>query len=302
MPRVSDRSAERAGAFYAALAFLIWGLFPLYWKPLSAVPALEVVAHRTAWGFLTVAAWIAFRRRWPAVRAVVRRPRTMLLLASTAALIALNWLLYIWAVINNHVIQASLGYFINPLVNVLLGVLVLRERLSRAQGVAVTLAAAGVAILTFGYGQFPWIALALALTFGLYGLARKTVAADAVTGLLVETGILTPLAAGYLIVLALRGTGALGGANFTTNTLLVLAGGVTAVPLVMFTLGARRLPLSTVGLFQYISPTCQFLLGVLLYRETFTRAHAVSFAMIWTGLAILAWDLHKRFATIRSVR
>ena len=193
--------APRTGLAAAVAAFLMWGLFPLYWKLLAAVPALEVVAHRMAWGLVSVAIWVTLRGRWVDARAVASRPGTILRLAGSGALISLNWLLYIWAVIHDHVVEASLGYFINPLVNVLLGVLVLRERLGRAQWIAVALATAGVAVLTLWHGRLPWIALALAVSFGLYGLARKTVGADAVVGLLWETVLVTPLAATYLVVL-----------------------------------------------------------------------------------------------------
>ena len=204
---VGSGGSARAGTIAAVAAFLLWGLFPLYWKMLAAVPAVEVVAHRTAWGFVAVAAWVTLRGRWADARAVASRPGTIARLGGSAVLIALNWLLYVWAVVHDQVVEASLGYFINPLVNVLLGVLVLGERLSRAQRVAVALAAAGVAILTLGHGRLPWIALALAVSFGLYGLARKTVGADAVVGLLWETGLIAPLAAAWLVSLEARGTG-----------------------------------------------------------------------------------------------
>ena len=297
---MADSGSHRSGVACAVAAFLMWGLFPLYWKPLAAVPAIEVVAHRTFWGLVSVAIWITLQRHWHEVRAVAARPRTLLVLTGSATLIALNWLLYIWAVTHGHVMESSLGYFINPLVNVLLGVLVLRERLGRVQWVAVALAAAGVAVLTVGYGRFPWIALGLAVSFALYGLARKMVAADAVTGLLYETAILAPLAGGYLVMLAARGTGALGHRGAAVDVLLVLAGAVTAVPLVLFTVGARRLPLSTVGLIQYISPSCQFLLAVLLYREPFTAVHAATFACIWAALALLTWDIKNKLTAAPS--
>ena len=293
---MSGSGEQRAGVAYAAAAFLMWGLFPLYWKPLAAVPALEVVAHRTVWGLVSVAIWVTWRRRWGEVRTAVAHPRTLLLLTASAGLIAVNWLTYIWAVINGHVVESSLGYYINPLVTVVLGVIVLKERLTRAQVIAVGLATLGVAILTVGHGRFPWIALALAGTFALYSLVRKTVAADAVIGLLIETAILAPAALGYLAVAAVRGTGALGRSGAFVDALLVLAGAVTAVPLVLFTLGARRLPLSTIGLIQYISPSCQFLLAVLAFREPFTSTHAGTFALIWTALALLTWDLRRQFA------
>jgi chloramphenicol-sensitive protein RarD len=286
--------SARAGTAAAMAAFVIWGLFPLYWKLLSAVPAFEVVAHRTAWGLVSVAVWVTLRGRWGDARAVASRPGTILRLGGSAVLIGLNWLLYVWAVIHDHVVEASLGYFVNPLVNVLLGVLVLRERLGRAEWIAVALAAAGVAVMTAWHGRLPWIALTLAVSFGLYGLARKTVGADAVVGLLWETALLAPLAAGYLVVLGWRGSGAFGPYDPGTSSLLVLAGAVTAVPLVLFALGARALPLSTVGLLQYLSPSLQFLLAVFAFREPFTPAHAATFAFIWTALAILTWDLRRR--------
>ena len=295
---MSERVAQRTGVLAAVAAFLMWGMFPLYWKQLAAVPALEVVAHRTAWGFVAVAVWVTLQRRWREARAIAARPRVVLTLALTAVLIAVNWSLYVWAVINGHIVESSLGYYINPLVNVVLGVVVLHERLGRVRRVAVALAGVGVAVLTVGYGRFPWIALGLALTFAFYGLLRKTVAADAVMGLLYETAILTPLAAGYLALVASRGTGALGRLGHATDALLILGGVVTAVPLALFAVGARGLPLSTLGLFQYISPSMQFLLAVLLYREPFTPAHAAAFACIWAALALLTWDLRRRLRAI----
>ena len=293
-------ASSRAGLAAAVAAFFLWGLFPLYWKMLAGVPALEVVAHRMAWGLVAMAAWVTMAARWADARAVAARTRTVVRLAGSGALISVNWLLYIWAVIHGHVVDASLGYFINPLVNVVLGVLVLRERLGRAQGIAVALAAAGVAVLAIAHGRLPWIALALALSFGLYGLARKTVGADAVTGLLWETALLAPLAAGYLFLLARQGTGAFGPSAPATSLLLALGGPVTAVPLVLFALGARALPLSTVGFLQYLSPSIQFLLAVLVFREPFTPVHAATFAFIWAALAILTWDLRRRLRYERA--
>jgi chloramphenicol-sensitive protein RarD len=297
---VEPGASPRTGTVAAVTAFVMWGLFPLYWKTLAAVPALEVVAHRTAWGLVSVAIWVTLRNRWADVRAVASRPRTILRLAGSAVLIGLNWLLYIWAVIHDHIVEASLGYFVNPLVNVLLGVLVLRERLDRARWLAVALAVVGVTILTLWHGRLPWIALALAVSFGLYGLARKTVSADAVVGLLWETALLTPAAAAYLFALGMAGSGAFGPSEPGASALLALAGAVTAVPLVLFTLGARALPLSTVGLLQYVSPSLQFLLAVLVFREPFTPAHAATFACIWAALAILTWDLRRRLRHERA--
>jgi chloramphenicol-sensitive protein RarD len=297
---VRSAASPRRGAAAAVAAFLMWGLFPLYWKMLAAVPALEVVAHRTTWGFAAVAAWVTLRGGWATALAVARRPRTLLLLGASAVLIGVNWLLYVWAVAHDHVVEASLGYYVNPLVNVVLGVVVLDERLSRPQRIAVALAALGVAILTVSHGRLPWIALALAVSFGLYGLVRKTVGADAVVGLLWETALLTPPALVLLVSLGLRGAGAFSPGAPGPSALLALGGAVTAVPLVLFALGARSLPLSTVGLIQYLSPSIQFLIAVFLFREPFTRSHAAAFACIWSALALLTWDVRRRLRFERA--
>lgn len=284
----------RAGALSAVSAFLMWGLFPLYWKLLSAVPALEVVAHRTVWSFVSVAAFVTLRRGWAEARSVLWHRPTLVMLSASALLIGFNWLLFIWAVLHAHIVEASLGYYINPLVNVLLGVVLLRERLSRPQKLAVALAGAGVLVLTVGHGRLPWIALALALSFGLYGLVRKTVKADAVVGLLGETALLVPFAAGYLVLAGVRGVGAFGAGSPGISLLLAFGGAVTAVPLVLFARGARALPLSTVGLIQYLSPSIQFLLAVLVFREPFALVQGVAFVCIWCALALLTWDLRRK--------
>ncbi len=288
--------SQRRGLAYAFGAFFLWGLFPLYWKQLAGVPALEVVAHRTAWGFACLAVWVTLRRRWREVRAVAAVPRTLAVLATGATLIGFNWLLYIWAVTHGHIVDASLGYYLNPLVNVLLGIVVLRERLSRRQALAVSLAALGVSVLTVSHGRLPWIALALAGSFGLYGLVRKTVQADALVGLLWETALLAPLAILFLSFLAARGSGAFAEGSLLVSLLLALGGAVTVVPLLLFALGARALPLSTLGFVQYVSPSLQFLLGVFVYHEPFGAAHAVSFAFIWTALALLSLEMRRRAA------
>ncbi len=296
-----DGTAARNGAVFAASAFLIWGLSPLYWRLLLPVPALELVAHRVVWALAVVALWITVRKRWGEVRGVVGSARTLAALASSTALIAVNWLTYVWAVNSGHVLDASLGYYINPLVSVMLGLLVLRERLTRRQLLAVLLAAAGVALLSVAHGSVPWISLVLAFSFGLYGLLRKTVRAAAAVGLAFETAILAPFAGGYLAALALGGGGALGHAPPATDALLVSTGVITAVPLILFTEGARRLPLSTLGLLQYLSPTAQFLLAVLVFKERFTPADAVTFALIWAGLAVFTADLRHRLREARAV-
>jgi chloramphenicol-sensitive protein RarD len=284
----------RLGLLYATGAFLLWGVVPIYWKTLQHVPALETLAHRVVWGLVFVAVWMTIRGRWSELRGVFRRPRTVAALLASTVFIAVNWGLFIYAVNTNRILATSLGYYINPLVNVLLGLIVLHERLNRKQWFAVTLAALAVVLLTVQAGELPWISLVLPASFGLYSLLRKTVNADAVVGLTFETAALFPLAAAFLLRQEIRGVAALGHQGFGIDVLLVSAGAVTAVPLILFTLGLRRIPLSTAGLLQYIAPTCTFLLAVLLYDEPFTTAHAVSFGLIWTALVIYSFDLRLR--------
>jgi chloramphenicol-sensitive protein RarD len=286
----AQHTAARSGLAAAVSAFVLWGIFPLYLKPLSGVPTLQVLAHRIVWCCLLVFAWLAVRGELGAVRAALADPVSRRRLMASACLISLNWLIYVWAVTHEHVVDASLGYFINPLLSVALGVAVLGERLNRAQWTAVGLAAVGVVYLAIVAGRPPWIALVLAASFGLYGLIRKVVAVEAVPGLATETLLLTPVAGGFLLWTAAHGTGALGHSGALVNSLLLGAGLVTALPLALFAYGARRIPLSTVGLVQYIGPTLQFLLGVLVFHEPFPRARAIGFALIWLALGIYAVD------------
>jgi chloramphenicol-sensitive protein RarD len=287
----------RLGLMYGALAFVIWGLTPMYWKLLVHVPAAEILAHRVVWGLFVVAGWMSLRGRWPELAAAVRQPRTVAALALSTVFIGINWGLFVWAVNTGRVLSTSLGYFINPLVSVVLGLAVLGERLNRRQWIAVALAATAVTILTIRQGRLPWISLVLAVSFALYGLLRKTVRADAVVGLTFETLALAPFAAAFLLLQKYRGVAAFGFQGTEINVLLVTAGVVTVVPLILFTLGVRRLPLSTAGLLQYIAPTCTFVLAVFLYREPFSAAHAVSFALIWIALGIYTYDLRQRLQT-----
>ncbi len=284
----------RLGLLYASGAFLLWGAVPVYWKTLQHVPALEILAHRVVWGLVFVAVWMTIRGRWQDFRAVFGRPRTVAALLASTVFIATNWGLFVYAVVTDRVLATSLGYYINPLVNVLLGLVVLGERLNRRQWFAVALAAFAVFLLTVRAGELPWISLVLPVSFGFYSLLRKTVHADAVVGLTFETAALAPLAVGLLLRQEHLGVGALGHRGLTMDLLLVAAGLVTAVPLILFTLGVRRIPLSTAGLLQYIAPTCTFLLAVLLYGEPFTPAHALSFGLIWTALVIYSLDLRAR--------
>jgi chloramphenicol-sensitive protein RarD len=271
---------------YAAGAYALWGLVPVYFKALQHVPPLEILAHRIVWSLVFLAIVLAWRRQWAWIGAVLRRPRVLAGFIASAILISINWFIYIWAVNNGRVIDASLGYFINPLINVLLGFLLLHERLRPGQWATVALAAGGVAWLTWQGGHLPWIALTLAITFGTYGLLRKTAALGALEGLSLETLILFPAALGYLIVLTLHGHNSFATAPDSTKWLLVAAGPITAIPLLMFAAGARRIPLSLLGLLQYIGPTLQLLLGVWLYHEPFGGPRLVGFAMIWAALAL----------------
>jgi chloramphenicol-sensitive protein RarD len=278
----------RTGILSAALAFLCWGLFPLYFHAIGEVPPLQILAHRMLWSLLFLLIVLVVRRQWGWLR-TVRTPRVLFSFIASASLLSINWLIYIWAVNNGHVIEGSLGYFINPLVNIMLGYLLLKERLRRAQWLAIAVAAVGVAWLTWQAGTVPWIALALAASFGGYGLLRKTAALGALEGLSFETMVLFPLAAGYVIWLTLHGENAfINTPSDTTRLLLVLAGPITAIPLLLFASGARRIPLSILGLLQYLSPTLQFLLGVMLFQEPFSRARLVGFALIWLALALFA--------------
>lgn len=273
------------GGLAAAAAYLIWGVFPLYFHALLGVSPGEVLAHRVAWSALFMVALITALRRWPSVLAQLARPGTMKLLTASAFLISSNWLVYIWAVQSGRVLEASLGYFITPLISVLLGVLFLREPLGRRQQAAVALAAFGVLWLVVRVGKVPWVALMLSTSFGLYGLLRKRVPVDAVAGLLAEVAVLAPLALAWLAWLTWRGEGHFTASPLVT-TLLALTGVVTAVPLMLFAVGVRRLALASVGLIAYLNPTTQFALAVWRFGETFTVAHAVAFACIWASLAL----------------
>jgi chloramphenicol-sensitive protein RarD len=278
------------GMLYAALAFLAWGLFPLYFKALRSIPAQEILAHRMVWSLAFLAAVLLWRRQWTWLAAVARQPKVLAGFAASALLLSTNWGIYIWSVNHDRVVDASLGYFINPLVNVVLGYLLLKERMRPVQWTAVALAAAGVVWLTYDAGHPPWISLALGLTFGFYGLLRKTAALGALEGLSLETILLFPFAAGYLLWLAQAGQNGFAAAAPLPQALLALSGPVTAIPLLAFAAAARRLPLSLLGLMQYVVPTMQLLLGVWLYHEPFGTGRLIGFALIWGGLALYSLE------------
>ncbi|MFC7515613.1 EamA family transporter RarD [Herbaspirillum sp. GCM10030257] len=289
------------GMLYAATAYALWGIFPLYFKSLQEVPPLEILLHRMVWSLAFVVVVLAWRRHWGWLRGVMRQPKVLAGFAASAVLLSSNWFIYIWAVNNGNVVEASLGYFINPLFNVLLGSLLLRERLRVVQWMAVALAACGVAWLTWHGGHLPWIALLLAATFAFYGLLRKTASLGALEGLALETLLLFPVAFIYLAVLASQGHNSFITASTSTQLLLAAAGPITAIPLLLFAAGARRIPLSLLGLLQYIGPTIQLLLGVWLYHEPFGGARLAGFALIWGALAVYSleglWQAWSRKAS-----
>lgn len=275
----------RSGLLLGLGAYLLWGVLPLYFKAVAHVGPIEIVAHRIVWSLFFLGALATLWKRWPAIRAALATPRVLLTLALTATLIGVNWLVYIYAVVSGHVLEGSLGYYLNPLVNVLLGVVLLKEPLSRLQKAAVFLAAAGVAVLAAGAGEAIWISLTLAASFALYGFLRKVAPVDSLEGLSIETALLMPLAMAWLIYLQHSGEGAFL-EDSLTDVLLVLGGAVTAIPLLLFTAAARRLPYSTLGFLQYVAPSLQFLLAVLAFGEPLTTAHIICFGAIWTALAI----------------
>jgi chloramphenicol-sensitive protein RarD len=286
---------DRKGLWMALGAFLIWGLMPLYWHLLKAVPSLQIVLHRVIWGAILVAAWLFWQRGRHWIRQVLVQPRLAWMLALSGVFIAFNWGLYIWAVNAGHVVETSLGYFINPLLNVVIGVAFLRERLNPAQWTSVAIAAGGVLWLTFHYGSFPWIALTLAFSFAMYSVIRKLAAVDAIPGLGIESLYLLLPALVALGWLEAHGQGGFfGGWGLGLDALLVIGGALTALPLIGFSYAVRRIPLSVVGLMQYIAPTMQLLIGVLLFGEPFGRDRAIGFVMIWIALAIFAADGYRR--------
>jgi chloramphenicol-sensitive protein RarD len=288
----------KRGIWYAVGAYTLWGVFPIYIKLLQAVPPVEILSHRVIWSLVFVIGLLAIQRRWSWLRTVAANPALLGRFVATATVVTMNWGVYIWSINSDRVVDASLGYFINPLVNVLLGALVLRERMRPMQWASVSIAALGVAWLTVQAGTLPWIGLVLAVSFATYGLLRKTASLGAVEGLTLETAILFPLAFGYLLWLGANGQNSFVETSTGMRTLLVLAGPVTAVPLLLFAAGARRIPFSLLGLLQYIGPSIQLVLGVWLYHEPFAPAKAAGYALIWAALALYTaeslWQTFRR--------
>jgi chloramphenicol-sensitive protein RarD len=286
----------KSGLVPAVAAFLAWGLFPIYFHALHGVPSTEILAHRIVWSAVFLSVLVTLAGRWGEWKHALSRWQTARVYLLSTSLVTVNWLLYIWAVSTGQVLEASLGYFINPLVNVLFGVFFLGEKLRPRQAAAFGLAGVGVLVLVARLGVFPWLALALALTFGGYGLVRKMAGIDPLVGLLVETSLVAPLGLGLICFVAFKGTGALGRDPFTT-LLLCGAGVVTAMPLIWFARGVRGLKLSTIGLIQYLAPTLQFLSAVVLFHEPFGAAHAAAFGCIWVSLALYSADALHHQAT-----
>jgi chloramphenicol-sensitive protein RarD len=276
---------SKKGIWYGIGAYTMWGLFPVYFKALQQVPALEIMFHRVVWSFLLVAFLMLLRGEWSELRDQMAVPNIWLIYTLAAVLLAINWLVYIYAINTGHIVEGSLGYFINPLLSVAMGVVFLREKLRPAQWIPIGLAAVGVVYLTAIYGRIPWIALALAFSFGLYGLLKKIAPLGSLHGLTLETAILFLPALGYLLYIGYIGKGAFAYLGWGASLLLAAAGFITALPLLLFASAARSIPLYMVGLLQYIAPTGQFLLGVLLYHEPFTPAQLLGFGIIWAALA-----------------
>ena len=291
---------DRSGLAAAIAAFVTWGLVPIYWKLLRLVPASEILAHRFVWTCVFMVLLLSWQKRWPEVLANLRSRRTALLCAGSGFAIAINWFVFIWAVNAGHVLETSLGYFMSPLVNVLLGALLLRERLSRAQLISVLLATTAVLYLTFGFGRLPWVALTLCSSFGLYGLLRKISGAASIPGLFLETTLIVPFALGFLIYLERAGHLHFALSSPGLDLLLVSTGIVTGLPLVWFAHAARRLRLTTVGFLQYLSPSCTFFLGIFAYHEPFRRAQMLTFGLIWIALAIFTADAVRTWRSTRN--
>jgi chloramphenicol-sensitive protein RarD len=274
------------GILNGLAAYALWGFFPIYWKLLQKVPALQVIGHRIAWSFLLLMAVILVTRQWNAFRSAALTPRTIALYSIAAILLSINWLVYVWGVNAGFIVETSLGYFINPLISVLLGVLFLRERLRPAQWLPVGLVAAGVTYLTLAYGRLPWIALSLAFSFGIYGLVKKVSPLGSLYGLTLETALVFPIALMYLLSVAVSGEGSFLRNGPLIDLLLAGTGAVTSIPLLMFASAARQIPLTMIGVLQYIAPTIQFLIGVFIYHEPFDRSRLIGFGLVWIALII----------------
>jgi chloramphenicol-sensitive protein RarD len=288
------------GVSLATAAFLVWGLSPVYWKSLASVPAFEILMHRMIWSFVFLAPLVLLSGHWDDLLQALTSAHKLLILTGTTLIVGFNWFLFIWAINSGHILQTSLGYYMTPLVNVMLGVVFLKERLRRLQLLAVGLAAVGVGYLTLSYGLFPWVSLALAFSFGFYGLIRKVAPVSALVGLTVETLLLSLPATGYLVYLDHAGRGAFLNAGPSITLLLMGTALMTGLPLLLFTMGTKLLRLATVGFLQYIAPSCTFLLAVFIYREPLMPAQLLTFGLIWAALAIYSYDSVMTYKSPRN--
>ncbi|MEL0641431.1 EamA family transporter RarD [Pseudoalteromonas aliena] len=291
---MSIDTEQRKGAIFACLAFLMWGLAPIYFKLIQHVSAFEILMHRVIWSVVFLVLVVSILRYWGKIKRIIVQPKLLLMLVITSALLGFNWGLFIWAINNNHMLDASLGYYINPLLNVLLGMLFLGERLRKFQGVAVALAFSGVVLQLISFGSFPVVAFSLAISFALYGLLRKKLPVEALPGILLEALILLPVALIYWWLMVPTPTSSLAANDWYTNVLLISAGIVTTLPLLCFTGAAKRLQYTTLGFFQYIGPSLMFILAVMFYGEVFDAERLVTFACIWSALAIFSWDSYHQ--------
>lgn len=291
----------KIGYIYALAAYIMWGLLPIYWKAFTEVGAWEILSHRIIWSVVFVAFLVTVTARWNKLKQAIPDTKSKLAILACSILISINWVIYIWAVNNNNIVEASLGYYINPLVNVFLGVFFLKERLSKLQWAAISLAALGVLIMTVSYGQFPWVSITLAVSFGIYGLTKKKVKVDTIVGLSLETFVVLPLALIYLFAFQ-QGGEALNVLSGWQLALLTLSGVATALPLLFFAEGVKRLPLSTISFVQYLSPTISLFIGVWLYNEEFSAIEMASFGLIWSALVLYTIQLMRKSKTDNSGR
>ncbi|MBD1580725.1 EamA family transporter RarD [Pseudoalteromonas sp. S16_S37] len=297
---MGQENAEQKGYLFASLAFLMWGLAPIYFKQIDFIDAMEILVHRVIWSVVFIAVIVGLLKQWHKVQHIIKKPKLLLMLCVSACLLGFNWGLFIWAVNNEHMLDTSLGYYINPLLNVLLGMIFLAERLRKWQLVAVGFAVVGVLIQVVSFGSFPVIAFALASSFSVYGLIRKKVPVESLPGLLLEAAILLPLALAYWYFSAPTTTSDLSENSILINILLISAGVVTTLPLLCFTAAAKRIPYSTLGFFQYIGPSLMFVLAVVFYGEEFTAQRVVTFVFIWSALALFSWDAYQFSRKLRK--
>jgi chloramphenicol-sensitive protein RarD len=286
----SNLKDDRTGMFYASLAFISWGILPIYWHYMEQVPALQILAHRFVWSFVFVAIIITIRKQWHLIKEVLLNKKTLLFVLAGSIFMSFNWFIYIWSVTNNHVIEASLGYYINPLISIAFGMLFLKERLNRWQTVALSLAFTSVIILSINYGQIPWVSISLALTFALYGLFKKLIEADVIISLALETIFITPFALAYLLFVESNGTGSLAHVSNVIIVLLIISGLLTAIPLLWFGIGQKRVSMFTMGFLQYIAPTINLVLGIFFFHESFTSIEFISFSFIWLALIVFTFS------------